>query len=92
MEELNKLLGCAQEDPPYLLHWDLSIFHWPHCPLEAHSGGVVALKKRRFRAGQAQELHRSPVSDHAGPYRGTAHRTAGRALSHQHAQVQKPTL
>ena len=23
-----------QEDPPYLLHWDLSIFHWPSCPLK----------------------------------------------------------
>lgn len=32
--ELNQLLGCAQEDPPYLLHWDLSIFHWPSCPLK----------------------------------------------------------
>eukprot|EP00435_Cladocopium_sp_Y103_P066471 s922_g28.t1 len=32
--ELNQLLGCAQEDPPYLVHWDLSIFHWPPCPLK----------------------------------------------------------
>eukprot|EP00439_Symbiodinium_sp_Y106_P048246 s3994_g6.t1 len=27
--ELNALLGCAQEEPPYVLHMDLSIFHWP---------------------------------------------------------------
>ncbi|CAE7536273.1 noxC [Symbiodinium natans] len=34
-EELNALLGCAQEDPPYVMHLDLSIFHWPRCPLLA---------------------------------------------------------
>ncbi|CAJ1351929.1 unnamed protein product [Effrenium voratum] len=32
-EELNALLGCAQEDPPYMAAWDLSFLHWPHCPL-----------------------------------------------------------
>mmetsp|Transcript_65294 Transcript_65294/g.156051 ORF Transcript_65294/g.156051 Transcript_65294/m.156051 type:complete len:900 (+) Transcript_65294:106-2805(+) len=31
--ELNKLLGCAQEDPPYIAEWDLSFLHWPRCPL-----------------------------------------------------------
>ncbi|OLP84804.1 Superoxide-generating NADPH oxidase heavy chain subunit C, partial [Symbiodinium microadriaticum] len=31
--ELNALLGCAQEEPPYVLHMDLSIFHWPKCPM-----------------------------------------------------------
>jgi len=33
VEELNELFGCAQENPPYLIHLDLSIFHWPQCPL-----------------------------------------------------------
>ncbi|CAK9098913.1 Respiratory burst oxidase homolog protein F (Cytochrome b245 beta chain homolog RbohAp108) (NADPH oxidase RBOHF) (AtRBOHF) [Durusdinium trenchii] len=33
VSELNQLLGCAQEDPPYVADWDLSFFHWPHCPL-----------------------------------------------------------
>ena len=31
--ELNEMLGCAQEDPPYIAEWDLSIFHWPQCPM-----------------------------------------------------------
>lgn len=22
-----------QEDPPYIAEWDLSIFHWPQCPM-----------------------------------------------------------
>jgi len=31
--ELNKLLGCAQADPPWLVDLDLSKLYWPMCPL-----------------------------------------------------------
>ena len=27
------VVGCAQDDPPYVLDWDLSFLHWPSCPL-----------------------------------------------------------
>ena len=31
--ELNGLLGCAQDDPPWLVDLDLSKLYWPMCPL-----------------------------------------------------------
>lgn len=31
--ELNRLLGCAQDDPPWLVDLDLSQLYWPMCPL-----------------------------------------------------------
>ena len=33
-EELNNVIGCAQENPPFWLHLSLEFLEWPPCPLE----------------------------------------------------------